>query len=272
MTGSWIKFRTDLATDPAVIRIGAILGLDTFAVMGRLATVWVWADTHADRHGTVTLVTRDCLDSLTQCAGFGAAMESVGWLESRSGEGAGIIFPRFDRHMGEGAKARAQAAKRKRRQRSREYSNCHDMVTLESQNSVTREEESREEKKEDKDTPQPPADAGASSKAKKKSAKTDPPGFAAFWSAYPRKTAKGDALKAFAKLAPDDTLLAQMLTALSWQARSDGWVRDGGKFIPHPATWLNGRRWDDEPPRPPPRESLQRFTDFDNQPPRPEVS
>lgn len=157
MAGSWIKLRTDLATDPAVIRLGALLKLDAFAVMGRLAAVWVWADTHADCHGCVTLVSRSCLDAIAQCDGFGAAMESVGWLISNP-DGDGITFPRFERHMGEGAKARAQATKRKKNQRIRASEPCHARVTLMSRadrdNSVTREEKRREE---DKDPPKPPA-------------------------------------------------------------------------------------------------------------------
>lgn len=74
--------------------------------------------------------------------------------------------------------------------------------------------------------------------------------FARFWSAYPRKTAKQAALKAFQKLAPDEALLADMLSALDWQRTSDDWQREGGKFVPYPATWLNGRRWEDQRPQP----------------------
>lgn len=74
----------------------------------------------------------------------------------------------------------------------------------------------------------------------------EPEGFAQFWAAYPRRTAKASALKAFSKLAPDGALLARMLAAIREQARSDQWRRDGGAYIPHPATWLNGRRWEDE--------------------------
>jgi hypothetical protein len=77
--------------------------------------------------------------------------------------------------------------------------------------------------------------------------KTAPVGaeFAEFWDAYPRKTAKGAAEKAWAKMKPD---LHEVLGALEWQVESDDWVKDGGKFIPHPATYLNGKRWQDEPP------------------------
>jgi hypothetical protein len=37
-----------------------------------------------------------------------------------------------------------------------------------------------------------------------------------------------------------------MLQALEKQKRSEQWQKDNGKFIPHAATWLNGKRWEDE--------------------------
>jgi hypothetical protein len=73
-----------------------------------------------------------------------------------------------------------------------------------------------------------------------------PAAFGPFWSAYPRHAGKRSAEKAFAKLRPDEVLLGVMLAALARQRQSDQWRRDGGRFIPHPATWLNGRRWEDE--------------------------
>ncbi len=71
-------------------------------------------------------------------------------------------------------------------------------------------------------------------------------GFQAFWSAYPRRVAKADASKAWAKLKPSPALLGDMLGALERQRASEDWQRDGGKYIPHPSSWLNGRRWEDE--------------------------
>ena len=70
--------------------------------------------------------------------------------------------------------------------------------------------------------------------------------FDRFWKAYPRKTAKQDAAKAFARLNPDEALMTVILGAVEKQKQSDQWTRDGGQYIPHPATWLNGRRWEDE--------------------------
>jgi hypothetical protein len=70
--------------------------------------------------------------------------------------------------------------------------------------------------------------------------------FGCFWAAYPRKKAKGDAEKAWRKLKPSPGLLETMLAALERAQASPEWVKDGGQFIPYPATWLNGRRWEDE--------------------------
>ena len=60
---------------------------------------------------------------------------------------------------------------------------------------------------------------------------------------------EADARKAFAKLNPDAALVEDMLRALDWQKRLPEWTKDGGQFIPYPATWLNARRWEDEQPK-----------------------
>jgi hypothetical protein len=70
--------------------------------------------------------------------------------------------------------------------------------------------------------------------------------FSRFWEAYPKKKAKDDARKAFDKRKPDESLLARMLAAISAQRVSADWQEQEGKFIPHPATWLNDGRWQDE--------------------------
>ena len=74
-------------------------------------------------------------------------------------------------------------------------------------------------------------------------------GFDAFWAAYPIKKAKAAAKKAWKKLAPSQVLQAKILAAVENQKRWPQWNKDGGRFIPHPATWLNGRRWEDQEPQ-----------------------
>jgi hypothetical protein len=71
--------------------------------------------------------------------------------------------------------------------------------------------------------------------------------FLLFWSSYPKRVGKGAAWKAWVKLDPPALVIDAMLTALAWQIHQPKWRKDGGEFIPYPATWLNARRWEDEP-------------------------
>jgi uncharacterized protein YdaU (DUF1376 family) len=70
--------------------------------------------------------------------------------------------------------------------------------------------------------------------------------FVAFWACYPKRIGKGAAEKAFQNAGVDNDLLAKIVQALKVQRESDQWKKDGGQFIPHPATWLNQKRWEDE--------------------------
>jgi len=72
--------------------------------------------------------------------------------------------------------------------------------------------------------------------------------FARFWDAYPKKVGKQAAEKAFSKVKCPAETLALILKALAWQCESDQWLRDGGQYIPNPATYINQGRWDDEQP------------------------
>lgn len=71
-------------------------------------------------------------------------------------------------------------------------------------------------------------------------------GFDAFWIAYPRKKNKGQAEKVWTVLKPSEQLQAEIFAAIDRARTSADWRKDGGKFIPHPATWLNARGWEDD--------------------------
>lgn len=72
-------------------------------------------------------------------------------------------------------------------------------------------------------------------------------GFDEFWKLYPNKVKKQDARKSWlGKVVKTKTDPALVLAALRghivrWQAG-----REYPRFVPHPTTWLNGRRWLDE--------------------------
>jgi hypothetical protein len=68
--------------------------------------------------------------------------------------------------------------------------------------------------------------------------------FQDFYASYPKKVARKDAEKAWAKLSPNER--AKALEALPTHLRY--WELRGTEkeFIPHPASWLNGARFEDE--------------------------
>lgn len=72
-----------------------------------------------------------------------------------------------------------------------------------------------------------------------------PDDFMAFFKAYPEKKAKAVALKAWEKLRASERALCQ--PAIEAQLKAKHFRgKDGQDYFPHCATWLNGRRWEDE--------------------------
>jgi hypothetical protein len=70
-------------------------------------------------------------------------------------------------------------------------------------------------------------------------------GFDDFWSGYPRKIGKPRAKTAWKRIKPDDRL-AVMLGLSVW-AQYWSVMMTEVRFIPHAATWLNDKRWEDLP-------------------------
>lgn len=70
--------------------------------------------------------------------------------------------------------------------------------------------------------------------------------FDLFWECYPRKKSKGDAMKAWRQTEPHRPSIEEILGAIEQQMRSHDWQKDGGQFIPYPASWLRDWGWADE--------------------------
>lgn len=71
--------------------------------------------------------------------------------------------------------------------------------------------------------------------------------FDLFWESYPKKLNKADAIKAWKSVKGD---LQTILDALQWQKDLPDWKKESGQFVPYPASYLRGRRWEDEKPQP----------------------
>lgn len=73
-----------------------------------------------------------------------------------------------------------------------------------------------------------------------------PTPFGEFWEAYPKKKSKGDAEKAWKQIKPDEATFQKILASIERQKQSRDWQKDGGQYIPYPATWLRRKGWEDE--------------------------
>lgn len=220
MAGDWIKLEINTFDKPEVMAITVAIGLDDpDYTVGKLAKMWRWFDQHTT-DGNAVGVTSALLDRYVGVTGFCSAMQSVGWLTINDD---GIALPRFDFHNGTTAKQRAQGAKRSADKRSRDKSNAPSVT-----DALPREEKRRY-------------------KTTCSSNEQSSDGFEQFWTAYPKKQAKQDALKAFrsAKLKPEQ--LQTILQDIQRRRSSADWTKDGGQFIPLPATYLRGQRWEDSP-------------------------
>ena len=70
--------------------------------------------------------------------------------------------------------------------------------------------------------------------------------FELFWKSYPKKKNRGQAEKAWQRIKPTKELQESILKKIEESKKSEDWIKDGGKYIPYPATWLNARGWEDE--------------------------
>ena len=104
----WIKMRCGLATNPKTILIADKTGLDRFSVVGRLHTLWAWADSVTENGNDIT-VTSSFIDELVSCLGFASALREAHWLKGQEGC---LTLPKFEEHNGQSSKRRSVTADR----------------------------------------------------------------------------------------------------------------------------------------------------------------
>lgn len=68
--------------------------------------------------------------------------------------------------------------------------------------------------------------------------------FEKFYSSYPRKVGKANVEKWFVKNKPNEELMNIILNSLEEHKKLKQW--QDKQYIPHPTTWLNQKRWEDD--------------------------
>jgi len=211
----WIKLEVATPDKVEVFAIAEAVGIAPTDALGRLILVWRWFDQHTEC-GNAGSVSDAFLDHVAGMPGIAKAMRDVGWLADDPRRKGMLYLPNFDRHNGKTAKSRALTAERVQTYKQRSANG-----------KVTEPALPREDKK--RSNPISPNAA-----------------FAAFWLAYPKKVSKGQAERAWAKIGPDEQLVERILHAVERASASADWCKEGGQYIPHPSTWLSGKRWEDE--------------------------
>ena len=178
MAGDWIKMMCDLHDSPKVEDIADALGLDTFAVIGRLHALWSWVGKISEDGADVN-TTDERINRRVECDTFATLLRQVGWI---TGENRSITFVNFTEHNGATAKKRSVDSARIAKKRT-----CRKSVANKA--TETRPEKRREEKRREEE--------------KIKSAKKVvpfSPDFEAWWKIYPARPGcpKGNKREAFA--------------------------------------------------------------------------
>lgn len=124
----------------------------------------------------------------------------------------------------------ADRAKKWREERNQTQANANERDRTQTN---ARTEQNREEKTEERSS-----NACAS--------RTASPGFDEFWQAYPKKKSRGPAEKAWKATAAIRPDLKDILDAIAAHSAGHDWQKEGGKYIPYPASWLNAQGWLDE--------------------------
>ena len=70
--------------------------------------------------------------------------------------------------------------------------------------------------------------------------------FEKWYNKYPRQESKVAAIEEWTKLTPQP-IEKELMVALSWQAKSEQWTKESGKYIPLAVTYLRNRKWEDRP-------------------------
>ena len=157
---SWIKVRTNLASDPKVVRISSglvrklsgscpdsvrILSgscpdpvLIMSATVGAILRIWSMADQFAS-DGILKGMTCETLDQYVGIPGFALEMVGVGWLVD---QGDSLQLPNYQEHNGTTAKTRAMDQARKNSVRKLSGS-CPDSVRVKPDKTRTREEKNK---------------------------------------------------------------------------------------------------------------------------------
>lgn len=247
----WIRLEAAMPEHRKTKRFARLLGVSKNEAIGLLVRLWVWALTNATADGALPGVDKlDIADALSfEDADMllNSLMES-GFIDESCGEYSLHDWSDYSGKY-EAKKEQDRTRQRNKRDRERQEKQNHAEVTRTTEDGHA---EVTPQNRREETILVPPYNPPKGEADQR---------FSEFYAAYPRKQAKQAACKAWDKLKPDADTFAALMSALEVQKRSPDWQREEGRFIPYPATWLNGRRWEDSARASPPKAAPQTEVD-----------
>ena len=243
---AWIKSHDTLAHHPKTLRLARRLGTTVPAAIGHLHLLWWWAMDYAE-DGNLTgfdseEIALACMWE-SEPGTFISALTVACFIDDR--EDGPHIHDWLDAgHAGARVESRKRNTERMRDARAAHVQRTPSARATHDENCA-----GLEKSRVEKIPPISPNDekpAGKITQIDSLRAKELTEGFEDFYRAYPRKVGKSAASKSWFTLKPNTEMRATILAALEQHKASRDWQKDGGQFVPHPATWLNGKRWLDE--------------------------
>lgn len=249
---AWLQVHQTLKDHRKLFDAADELEIQPVHMMGLLISFWMWALDNTPT-GDLDGITPRMIARAAQWDGpaekLSTALIRAGWLDE-SDDGKLAIHDWYE-YTGKLIDQRQAEKERSQRRRAAAAAsangNTDDQQTTDGQpqdgrrKAKGRVDQSRQDQtKESKDPPSPSGEGEAAGKSAIEVR------FAEFWSAYPKKVAKQYALKAWKRLKPDADLHDRIMRAVDAQKRSEQWRRENGRYIPNPATWLNGGQWENE--------------------------
>ncbi len=271
MAGDYIPMQTDLDKRREVLLICRATGWSKWETIGRLWHFWSWVSQETS-DGVLPGVDVEVLGSfLGVPSKFVSALIDVGWLEATTDA---LIVPHFDRWFSASAKARLGERERKsiaRRATARPphaasgQRSGHSSGQLSGQTSGKFPENFRTTKQENTgEDNSPPISPPAAANQLRPAGRSSPGGdgsragpddrsFDEWWSRYPRKVGKQAARRAYVRARQRIRKEADCTPAEARRVLLEAVTRFASsglaktEFCPHPTTWLNQGRWEDDP-------------------------
>lgn len=246
---AWLQVHQTIKDHRKTFDSADALGIEPSHMLGLIVSFWLWALDNAPLGDLEGISNR----TIARAAGwpdsdadhFVECIEAAGWLDSD--EDGHLTIHDWHDYTGKLIDQREAEKQRSRRRRAAATSPS-DRVTTAGRPPDDREktghrvdqtrlDNTRVEKEEK------PYTANADTEKKQTAQERR---FDEFWSTYPKKVGKKAAQNAWKKAKPDAELFKRIIQAVEAAKVSDQWTRGNGQYIPHPATWLNQGRWDDE--------------------------